>query len=120
MHPVPVRPEETRARLIEHLRAIGYYQGCFSAPGCYVTDDASNNLTVWARYPDANRSTINCQMKQYAEVFVDGLSIGTKRIATKLTLQPGKHEIVFKNPKFGDRTMNIVIKSGRETPFSSR
>jgi penicillin-binding protein 1B len=41
-----------RARLVDHLRTIGYYQGCFSAPGCYITDDASNNLTMWARYPE--------------------------------------------------------------------
>ena len=41
-----------RARLIDHLRAIGYYEGCRAAPGCYVTEDQANSLTVWARYPE--------------------------------------------------------------------
>jgi penicillin-binding protein 1B len=40
----------SRARLVEHLRGIGYYEDCHTA-GCYV-DDARGALSVWARYPE--------------------------------------------------------------------
>ena len=41
----------SRKGLLDHLRTIGYYEGCRTA-GCYVPDEAHGALTVWARFPE--------------------------------------------------------------------
>jgi len=69
--------------------------------------------------PDSSKSTgpgtLSCQLKQWAEVFVDGLPIGRKQVGIKLNLAAGKHELVFRNTKLGERRATFVIKPGKET-----
>jgi serine/threonine-protein kinase len=59
--------------------------------------------------------TLNCSLKQWAEVFVDGHSIGKQQLGIKLSLAPGKHDLLFKNSKLGERRASFTIKSGKES-----
>ncbi len=85
------------------------------------TEDRNEAPRNEAPKPEAPRpatgpGTLNCQLKQWAEVIVDGQSLGKKQIGAKIPLAPGKHDVVFKNAKFGERHATFAIKAGRETP----
>jgi hypothetical protein len=52
---------------------------------------------------------INCELEQWAEIFVDGHSIGVKEIASSITLPVGAHKLVFSNAKLGSRTVTVEV-----------
>lgn len=47
----------TKPNLEEHLRAIGYYDGCRHDAGCFATN-ADGSLSVWARYPELTNAIV--------------------------------------------------------------
>ena len=53
----------------------------------------------------------------WATVDVDGVEIGKTPLA-KVELSPGRHEVVFTHPKFGQRKTSITIKSGKPQRLS--
>jgi hypothetical protein len=53
----------------------------------------------------------------WATVEVDGVEIGKTPLA-KVELSPGRHDVVFRHPKFGERKTNITIKSGKPQRLS--
>ena len=59
---------------------------------------------------------LNCVLKQWAEIYVDGKSYGKLQLGAKLPLAPGKHDVLFKNSKLGEKRANFTIKPGKETP----
>jgi serine/threonine-protein kinase len=68
-----------------------------------------------ARAVEPGTGRLNCDLQQWAEVFVDGKSYGVKEIAARLDLPAGKHLLEFKNPNLGKRTRSVMIKRGQET-----
>jgi hypothetical protein len=55
--------------------------------------------------------TLSVNAHPWAEVEVEGRSIGTTPLAN-ITLPIGRHEIVFKHPQFGERRKTVVIAVG--------
>ncbi len=51
----------------------------------------------------------------WAQVFVDGDSLGLTPLGGPIALPAGMHEVVFKNPGFQQRTESIEVKSNEET-----
>jgi penicillin-binding protein 1B len=47
-----------RSRLASHLQTIGYYEGCAGAPGCFMTDEEHDALTIWGRYPELSSAQL--------------------------------------------------------------
>lgn len=54
-------------------------------------------------------------LKQWAEVEIDGKSQGRQQIAAQFKLPSGKHEVILRNKKFGERKLLIVVKANQET-----
>ncbi|MCC6809439.1 MAG: protein kinase [Deltaproteobacteria bacterium] len=63
---------------------------------------------------EAGTGTLNLQLKQWAEVVIDGKSFGRKQIMATLTLPEGAHEIELKNDRYGARQKRINVKRGQE------
>jgi serine/threonine-protein kinase len=67
------------------------------------------------RAPDKNATgMVNCVLKQWAEVFVDGESKGKKQNAVSFVLSAGKHELQFQNTNFSPKKMGVVVKKNAE------
>lgn len=58
---------------------------------------------------------LNCVLKQWAEVIVDGESKGKKQNAVSFVLAAGKHELEFQNTKYPPKKLAVVIKKNAET-----
>lgn len=54
-------------------------------------------------------------LKQWAEVKLDGVSLGRKQNALSLPLAPGKHTLTFINPKYPPRERTFTIRRGQDT-----
>ncbi|MCA1651199.1 MAG: PEGA domain-containing protein [Acidobacteria bacterium] len=59
-------------------------------------------------------STIHLNAQPWAEVWIDGKSVGETPIGN-LPLRIGTHEIVFRHPELGEKTVSTVIKAGAPT-----
>ena len=49
----------------------------------------------------------------WAEVIIDGTSLGYTPAADPFSVMPGKHTVIIKNPHLGKRTYNLDLKSGK-------
>jgi hypothetical protein len=54
---------------------------------------------------------ISINARPWAEVFVDGQRIGETPVSQH-ALPVGIHEVVFRHPEFGERTVSVVVKLG--------
>ncbi len=59
-------------------------------------------------------STINLNALPWAEVWIDGRTAGETPIGN-LPIAIGAHEIVFRHPEFGEKTVSTVVKSNAPT-----
>ena len=59
-------------------------------------------------------STINLNALPWAEVLIDGKSVGETPIGN-LALGIGTHEIIFRNPELGEKTVSTVVKANAPT-----
>jgi len=57
---------------------------------------------------DAPQASVSVNARPWAEVFVDGASIGQTPIANVL-VAVGAHDVVFRNPQFGERTQTFLV-----------
>jgi len=48
----------------------------------------------------------------WATVEVDGIEVGKTPLA-KVELSPGRHDVVFTHPKFGQRKVSVTVRSGK-------
>jgi PEGA domain len=55
--------------------------------------------------------TVNINAVPWAEVFVDGRAVGETPIGN-LSLPIGPHEVVFRNPKYGERRQAVSVTAG--------
>lgn len=53
----------------------------------------------------------------WAEVFVDGRPVGETPLGT-LTLAVGPHVVVLRHPRFGEKTVNTVVRAGEPARIS--
>lgn len=64
---------------------------------------------------DSSPGTLKLTLKQWAEVEIDGAAKGRQQIAAEFALAPGKHQIVLRHAKFGERRLTVTIKPKQET-----
>jgi hypothetical protein len=55
---------------------------------------------------------VHFALKQWAEIYVDGRSVGRKQNAAKIKLEAGSHELAFRNDEFGLRETTVIVKEG--------
>jgi hypothetical protein len=60
------------------------------------------------------RSIIHLNALPWAEVFIDGKSVGETPLGN-LPIVIGTHEIVFRHPELGEKTISTVVKAGAPT-----
>lgn len=71
------------------------------------TVDIGGGSTTTVRI-DPLRRPVNINARPWADVFVDGASVGQTPIAN-LTLTVGAHDVVFRHPQFGERSQNVIV-----------
>jgi len=54
----------------------------------------------------------------WADVWIDGRPVGQTPIG-KLAVPIGRHEIVFRHPDLGEKTMAVIVKAGEPTRLSA-
>jgi PEGA domain len=64
------------------------------------------------------RSTINVNATPWAEVWIDGKSVGETPIGN-LSIAIGPHEVVFRHPELGEKVMSAIIKVGVPTRLTA-
>jgi hypothetical protein len=57
---------------------------------------------------DAPQASVSVNARPWAEVLVDGSSIGQTPIANVL-IAVGAHDVVFRNPQFGERKQTFLV-----------
>ena len=57
---------------------------------------------------DPPKRSLNANARPWAEMFVDGASVGQTPIAN-LSLPIGPHDVVFRHPQFGERQQTVII-----------
>lgn len=75
-----------------------------------VTVDAGKTTRVAVPTPNG---TLSVNAAPWAEVFVDGQSIGTTPLGN-VPIAVGSHEIVWRHPQFGEKRRTVVV--GAQTP----
>lgn len=68
-----------------------------------------------ARAP--KKGTLLVTLDRWAEVFIDGKSVGEREGSTKLSLSTGRHELSFKNPKYPVKSVSVDVVAGSNTPL---
>lgn len=84
------------------------------APGELPTVAAPSTPTAPSSAQFGAPGVLVIQLKQWAEVTVDGKSLGKKQNALSLTLPPGAHELEFKNDRYAPIVVRRTIRSGAE------
>ena len=64
------------------------------------------------------RSAISLNAAPWAEVWIDGESVGQTPIAN-LPITIGTHEVAFRHPELGERIMGATVKAGSVTRLSA-
>jgi len=73
------------------------------------------------REPDAaparndRPGTLQVVLRQWADVSIDGKSIGRQQLGFKRPLPPGKYTLTFTNSDYKPRTQVVSIRSGDKT-----
>ena len=57
------------------------------------------------------QTTINVNARPWAEVWIDGKSIGETPIGN-LPITIGPHEVAFRHPELGEKAASIIVKAG--------
>jgi PEGA domain len=60
------------------------------------------------------QSTIHLNALPWAEVWIDGTSVGETPIGN-LPLVIGRHEVMFRHPELGEKTLSTLVKAGVPT-----
>ena len=63
-------------------------------------------------------STVHVNAIPWAEVWIDGKSVGETPIGN-LAIAIGPHEIVFRHPELGEKTISTVVKAGAPTRLAA-
>ena len=64
---------------------------------------------------DANGTPLTVSVKPWAEVFIDGKSMGISPPLKSVVIAPGKHTIMLKNASYANYTETVEVAAGRET-----
>jgi len=67
---------------------------------------------------DLPMGLIHVNALPWAEVLIDGRSVGETPIGN-LSLAVGRHEVIFRHPTLGEKTLSAVIKAGVLTRLSA-
>jgi len=67
---------------------------------------------------DLPMGLIHVNALPWAEVLIDGRSVGETPIGN-LSLSVGRHEVIFRHPTLGEKTLSAVIKAGVLTRLSA-
>jgi len=70
-----------------------------------VVIEAGQTTAVNVVLPDG---IVNLNAIPWAEVWIDGEKVGETPIAN-LSMRLGPHEVVFRNPKFGEMRYNVTV-----------
>ena len=97
--------QEGKHTLVLINESIGY-RGTQS-----VRVSAGTLVSVGVTLPE---STIQITAVPWAEVWVDGKSVGVTPIG-KMPIMIGPHEVVFRHPGLGEKTVSTVVKAGETT-----
>jgi hypothetical protein len=82
-------------------RTIGYREA--------RTIDITAGKTMTMRI-DAPKATVSVNARPWADVTVDGNSLGQTPIANTL-MTIGSHDVIFRHPQFGERRQTVVVTS---------
>ena len=98
------RRQQGHARCRQHdLELSNKRLGFHSTRAVEITAGKTLTLKV-----DAPNAAVNVNARPWADVTVDGNSIGQTPIASIL-MAVGTHELTFKHPQFGERRQTIVV-----------
>ena len=64
------------------------------------------------------QSTIHLNALPWAEVWIDGTSVGETPIGN-LPLVIGRHEVTFRHPELGEKTLSTLVKAGEPTRLTA-
>jgi hypothetical protein len=76
-----------------------------------VEISAGRVARVEVNVPDG---TVNLNAAPWAEVYLDGRSLGETPIANA-SVSPGTHEVIFRNPQFVELRQMVTVASGKAT-----
>lgn len=76
-----------------------------------VEVSAGRVARVEVNVPDG---TVNLNAAPWAEVYLDGRSLGETPIANA-SVSPGTHEVIFRNPQFVELRQMVTVASGKAT-----
>ena len=62
--------------------------------------------------------TVNINAVPWASVFIDGRPVGDTPLA-QIAVSAGTHEVIFKHPELGQRTVKVVVLSGNAARVSA-
>jgi hypothetical protein len=71
------------------------------------TVDVTAGKTMTLRV-EAPKATVNVNARPWADVTLDGTSLGQTPIASVL-IAVGSHELIFRHPQFGERRQTVVV-----------
>ena len=66
---------------------------------------------------DPPKALVNVNARPWADVLIDGEMVGQTPLSG-ISLTVGPHQVVFRNPQFGERTERIVVTAGGLNRFS--
>jgi hypothetical protein len=84
-----------------------------------VNDELEFSGRVSVRIPGGNTATaavtvpngrMSINARPWAEVFIDGQSIGTTPLAN-VPVALGRHEVVWRHPQLGERRQTVIVKA---------
>ena len=76
-----------------------------------VNIDAGRVSRIDVNMPDG---TVNLNATPWAEVYLDGRSLGETPIANA-SVSVGTHEVIFRNPQFQELRQTVTVQSGKAT-----
>jgi len=66
---------------------------------------------------DRAPAVLTLNARPWADVFLDGMPVGRTPLMG-LNTAPGRHTLVFRHPRFGDRTFRQTVKAGQRVNFN--
>ncbi len=58
-------------------------------------------------------AVLQLTLKQWANVSIDGRSLGRRQLSARFELPAGKHRVVLQNPAYGERSFEPVLRGGQ-------
>jgi hypothetical protein len=124
--PIPVQVLEG-----EHILGSSANGPVFTTPGVHAFDLINNLLGYRSKQTvrvvagrvvsvkiEPPNGSISINAQPWAQVWIDGREVGETPLAN-LSVPPGEHEIVFRNPQFGERRQKTTVLAGAVSRVSA-